>query len=68
MNEKDVQSQKLRTREGFGTRTPDAMIKFPRVAIEGGTLLLNGGLGAGPCLPPLRPRGPERSRAFAGAR
>ena len=39
MNEKDVQSQKLRTREGFGTRTPDAMIKFPRVAIGGGTLL-----------------------------
>ena len=39
MNEKDVQSQKLRTREGFGTRTPDAMIKFPRVAIGGGTSL-----------------------------
>ena len=29
MNEKNVQSQKLRTREGFGTRTPDAMINSP---------------------------------------
>ena len=41
MNEKDVHSQKLRTREGFGTRTPDATIAFPRVAIGGGTLFLN---------------------------
>ena len=37
MNEKDVQSQKLRAREGFGTPTPDATLKLPRVANGGGT-------------------------------